>query len=272
MRPHDPHDRFPRRRRPIVEGLEARDLPSHIALSTVQAPARPAGSGSQSQVAGDKIHDGTAASRGRQASLPNPAVIQQAVNLLYGPNSPTPMTPTPQEIHRETFVAHWTGKYTVGPPRFSDRASTIHFYAVSGGSNQFDKGKFQMVLFPPADPNATPNPGDPYANQVTGVAGLFTKNFLQTGDLLILDLNGAPGPGSGSRSLPTHLSWTYDTDSAALYAAPTGFTQGTGVLDIQYIPDRVPLAGTMGSGQMIVTFQGLINVSQVTNPISKVIM
>ena len=37
---------------------------------------------------------------------------------------------------------------------------------------------------PPANPNATPTPGNPYANQVTGAVGIFTKNFLQTGNLL----------------------------------------------------------------------------------------
>ena len=54
------------------------------------------------------------------------------------------MTPTPAEVHRQTFAARWIGQYTVGPPRFSDRASTIHAYGVSGGSNQFLKGKFQI--------------------------------------------------------------------------------------------------------------------------------
>jgi hypothetical protein len=244
MRPYSPHGVESRRSRPTVEGLESRDLPSQLAL-------------------------GTGAAHG---TLPDPAVIQQAVNLLYGPNSLTPMTPTNQEIHRQTFIARWAGQYTVGAPRFSDRASTIHFYSPSGGSNQFQSGKFQMVLFPPANPNATPTPGNPYANQTTGVAGLFTKNFLQSGNLLVLDLIGASGSGSGAANLPTHLSWTYDGDSAGLYAAPGQFTQGTGVIDIHYIPDAVPRTGTLGSGRMIVTIQGLINLGQVTNPLSKVYM
>ena len=52
------------------------------------------------------------------ASLPNPAVIEQAVQLLYGPNSQNPMTPTPAEVHRQTFVARWIGQYTVGSTPF----------------------------------------------------------------------------------------------------------------------------------------------------------
>src|SRR5262249_1947990 len=142
MRPRDPHDSGRRRRRPVVERLEARDLPSSLASTGGSAPAVPVGTVSPIFVVGNPASAG----RSRRTSLPDPAVIQNPINLLYGPNSATPMTPTPQEIRRQTFVAHWIGRYTVGAPRFSDRASTIHFYAVSGGSNQFEKGKFQMAL------------------------------------------------------------------------------------------------------------------------------
>ena len=47
--------------------------------------------------------------------------------------------------------------------------------------------------------------------------------------------------------------------------------QGAGTLDLKWIPDAHPLAGTMGSGKVIVTFQGLINASQLVSPISKLI-
>jgi len=233
-----------RRSRPAVESLEARELPS-ITLPT--------------------------AARVDQSQFPDPAVIEQSVNLLYGPNSATPMTPTPQEVKRETFTARWVGQYTIGPPTFSDRASTIHAWAKTGGSNQFLKGKFQMELFPPADPNAAPNPGNPFANRVTGLAALFPQNLLQSGGLLVLDLNAAPATGSPPGALPTHLSWTYDTNaSAGPYTSPLLFSQGTGTLEIQWIPDAHPLPHTLGSGQMIVTFQGLINYNQIASAVSKV--
>ncbi len=233
-----------RRWRPSLEGLEARDL-----LSTMVAPAAGVNSG----------------------FVPNPTVIQQSVNLLYGPSSATPMTPTPREVKRETFTARWIGQYTIGPPGFSDRASTIHAWAKTGGSNQFLKGKFQMELFPPADPNAAPDPGNPFANRVTGLAALFPQNLLQTGGLLVLDLNATPAPGSTPGELPTHLSWTYDTNaSAGPYTAPALFSQGTGTLDIEWIPDAHPLPGTLGSGKMIVTFQGLINYNQIASGVSPV--
>src|SRR5262249_11693003 len=125
----------------------------------------------------------------------DPRILQQAAAALYRPEVP-PGTPTPREIHRQTFTARWVGKYTIGAPRFSDRASTIHLYGVSGGSNQFLRGKFDIAIFPPSDPGATPTPGNPYANQITGVAALFGQNYLQSGSMAVLDLNGAPAPGS----------------------------------------------------------------------------
>jgi hypothetical protein len=216
------------------------------------------------------VQNDTTQSRTGHTPFPDPEVIANSINLLYGPNSLTPQTPTPAEVKRQTFVASYVGTYTVGPPRFSDRSLTIHAYSKTGGSNQFLKGKLQIVIFPPANPDAQPTPGNPYANQVTGVASLFTQNYLQTGGLLILDLNDTPTPGSDTKTLPTHLNWTYDSfASAGPYAGPTlDFFQGTGVVDIHYIPDPRPQRGTLGSGHFIASFQGVINTNQITGNIS----
>ena len=248
MRPRViPNRASTRRARPEVEGLEVRDLPS------VAQPL-------------------ATSNRAEATRFPNPAVIANSINLLYGPNSATPQTPTAAEVKRETFTAKWTGTYTVGAPRFSDRASTIHFYSKDGGTNQFLKGKLQVVLFPPADPNATPNPGDPFANQVTGYAALFEQNFLQSSSLAILDISGPPPSAADPQALPTHLNWTYDSfASAGAYVAPAlDFFQGQGVLDIQYIPDAHPLPGTQGSGHFNISFQGVLNCSQLFSPVSPV--
>jgi len=284
MRPHDPSDGWSRRRRPrrpVLEGLEARALLSAVAKATT-APSvtHPAATTAAVRALRNQAHPNSPnglLGKGAPGPFLNSAVIAQAVKELYPPNEP-PGTPTPREIHRQIFTARWIGRYTIGPPRFSDRASTIHLYGVDGGSNQFLIGKFQIALFPPANPSATATPGDPYANQVTGVAGLFTQNYLQTGGLLVLDLNATPAPGSSPDALPTHLTWTYDSNaSASNYSAPTGilpgsgFTQGTGTLDIKYIPAAHPQPGTMGSGMAIVTFQGLINTSQIVSAVSKFI-
>ena len=96
MRFSDPRPRRPRGRVPLVEGLETRELMSTATLSGTSPGA------------------GLASS----ANLVNSPLIQEFANLLYGPNSPTPMTPTPQELKRQLFTAAWVGKYTVGPPLF----------------------------------------------------------------------------------------------------------------------------------------------------------
>jgi hypothetical protein len=266
-----------------MEGLEARDLPSGAGWLMSQAHAgrslhpRADHTSAQGVAPADRAHaegqvvDNLPSSSG-DPPFPDPAVIARSIDLLYGPNSPTPRVPTPREVKRETFTARWTGTYVIGPPRFSDRFSTIHFYAVSGGSNQFLKGKFQMALFPPADPNATPNPGDPFANQVTGVAALFNQNLLQTGGYAIIDLNSVSAPGSDPSALPTHMTWTFDSvSSAGTYTAPfNDFNQGTGVVDVHYSPDATPQPGTLGSGHFIVSFQGVLNYSQLISDVSKV--
>jgi hypothetical protein len=288
MHPHDRRVPRPRRHRPLMESLEARDLPSSIVVKpapaslnhrphavAVQSLAHPAVSRSVSGPARNTAHtDSPNGLLGKKppGSFLDPAVIAQFANLLYGPGSPTPMTPTAQEINRQIFTGRWVAQYTVGPPRFSDRASTIHVWSKTGGSDQFLKGKLDMTLFPTADPAATPTPGNPYANQLTGVVGLFNQNLLQSSGVLVLDIAGPSSAGSGPQALPTKLTWTYDNNtSAGPYAAPAQFTQGAGALDLKWLPDAHPLPGTMGSGKVIVTFQGLINSSQLVSGISKFI-
>lgn len=78
--------------------------------------------------------------------------------------------------------------------------------------------------------------------------------------------------------MPTELTWTYDSNtSAGPYSSPvgilpgSGYTQGTGTVEIHWIPDLHPLPGTRGSGKVVVTFQGLINTSQIVSAVSKFI-
>lgn len=261
----------------FVENLEAREMLSAtpIAAPGARSAAAEVASIRTVDAARRDHHFATSRTSGDPSGNPfekfvNPNVIAYFENLLYGPNSATPMTPSAASLQRQLFTGRWVGQYTIGPPRFNDRASTIHLWAVSGGSNQFHKGKFNMVLFPPADPNAVPNPGDPFVNQTTGLATMFTQNNLQTGGMLIVDINGQPKPGDSPNTLPTDLTWTFDSSSAGPYTAPAGFTQGAGSLNIEYKPSRRPVPGTEGSGKMIVTFQGLINYSFLISSVAKV--
>ena len=53
------------------------------------------------------------------------------------------------------------------------------------------------------------------------------------------------------------------------YIGPTiNFFQGTGVLDIHYVPDSHPRPGTLGSGTLTVSIQGVINTSQLISNVS----
>lgn len=264
------------RSRPMIEGLEPRELPS-VALAASTSGVRPTSRPATAAIVARPDSSNGLIGKNAPGPFLNPTVLQRAAAALYQANLP-PGTPTPREVRRQTFTARWVGKYTIGAPRFLDRASTIHVYGVSGGSNQFLKGKFQIALFPPADSGATPTPGNPYANQFTGVAALFGQNYLQSGSMVLLDLNGTPAPGSSPEALPTQLTWTYDSNaSAGPYASPggvvpgSGYLQGAGAVELQWIPDPHPLRGTRGSGQVVVTFQGLINTSGIVSGVSKFI-
>ena len=285
-----------RRCQPGLEALEPRDLPSVA---------------------------GPLASARRPGSTPvrpaNPAVIAALAKELYKPVTTTfpvkigtqvfpPGTyavpqPTAAELARETFVERFTGHYVVGPPRFSNQASTIRIWSKGGNgtSNQFLHSRTQIILFTPADPTAKPTTNDPVAGQVIGLVSAFPLSMLESSSYLMMDVTNLPGVASNNPSaldhgLPSHLAVTSDPVSGGVYAGPqftstppvqtnatTGqpfalipgsggavdFLNGTGVMDIKYIPDRHPHAGTLGSGTAIVTIQALINTTGATDAIAQ---
>jgi hypothetical protein len=305
MRPLNRREGHARRTcRPGLEGLETRDLPS-TAAPLAQLP-RPGG--------------GLAQTLGSlSTSIPvkpaDPALISGLVKRRYAPVTTTfpikignqvfpPGTfpvpqPTGTEVQRETFVERFTGRYFVGPPRFSNQSSSIHIYSngANAMSNQFLHGRSQIILFTPADPTTN----DPVAGQVIGLATTFPQNFLQSSSNLFMDVTNVPGVASNDpkaldHGLPSHLALTADPVSGGVYAGPqftstpavqtnaaTGqpfplipgtsgyvnFLDGTGVLDIKYMPDKHPRSGTLGSGVAIVTMQGLINTTGATSAIAK---
>jgi hypothetical protein len=225
-------------------------------------------------------------------------------NQVFPPGTYPVPQPAPAEVRRETFSATFVGRYTVGPPRFSNQAATIQIFS-SGknvGSNQFQKGRTQIVLFPPADPTAKPTTNDPVAGQVIGLAVLFPANTLQSSDALFLNLTNVPGVASNDpkaldHGFPSRLAFTLDGPvNAGAYTSPafattpsvqtnamTGqpvpviggaggavaFFQGTGVVDIKYVPNQPRLSGATQSGTAIVTIQSLINVSGTLNALYK---
>ena len=283
-----------RRFRPGIEALDARELPSSFGGQIARTPA-----------------------------WVNQSLLQNLAGTLYAPITTTaPIQvggttfpagtysvpqPSPAEVKRETFWIEFVGRYSAGPPRFSNQSATIHIYSngKSVSSNQFLKGRAQVLLFPPADPTAKPTTEDPVAGQVNGVVSVFTSNVLQSGSVLFAEATNLPGvasndPAALDHGLPSHLAFMIDPAgvSGGLYSVPqfattpatianpasgqpltlqggsggaVAFNQGAGVLDIKYLPDNHLRAGAIQSGKVIVRLQGLNNLTGVLNPLYKAI-
>jgi hypothetical protein len=324
-------DQGPRQYRPSLERLEARDLPSashFIGASLSDGGAqRPAsdlrvwtGPTQRQSLAGP-----SGAPSGHGASSPTPAWVDQSLlqtlaRALYAPVTTTapfkvgtevfpPGTyavpqPTPAEVQRESFWAEFVGKYYVGPPRFSNQAATIHIYSngPSVTSNQFLKGRAQVLLSPPADPTAAPSTNDPAAGRVTGLVAIFPLNVLQGSSQFYLDATNLPGvasndPNALDHGMPSRLQLLLDVGTTSgIYATVTyattpptvtnpstgqaeplvggsggavAYTQGVGVLDIKYSPPQHRGPGAIQTGTVLVRIQGVTNLSGVQNALYK---
>jgi hypothetical protein len=320
---------------PSLERLEIRDLPSALAthgspttkqraselsLNLVVANSQPQSGAGRSPASGARPATSEAVSTPRWV---NESFLESLVSKLYGPvtttepiqvgNNPAPSPagtysvpqPTPLEIHRETFWLEFVGNYSVGPPRFSNQASTIHIFSNgrSVASNQFLQGRAQVLLFPPVDPTATPTVLDPVAGQVAGVFTAFPANVLQSGSSLLAELTNMPGVASNDPSaldhgLPSRLQFLIDPGgvSGGLYSTPaftttpatltnpatgkavstTGgaggavaFNQGAGMIEIKYLPSKHPQERASQSGTVLVRIQGLINTTGALNALYK---
>jgi hypothetical protein len=229
----------------------------------------------------------------------------QVGSQIFPPGTYKVPQPSQAEIRRETFWTEFVGHYSVGAPRFSNQSATIHIFSNGRDvtSNQFLLGRGQVLLFPPADPNAKPTTEDPVAGQVTGLISLFAANILQSGSVLFSQATNVPGVASNDPSaldhgLPSHLAFQIDPGgvSGGTYSTPqytttpptitdpaTGqpilleggsggavaFNQGAGIIDIKYMPNNHLRAGATQSGTVVVRMQGLINLTGVLNPLYK---
>ena len=283
-----------RRFRPGIEDLDARELPSSFGGHLARTPAW----------VNENLIQSLAATLYAPITTTTPI---QVGGTVFPPGTYSVPQPTRAEVARQTFWAQLVGHYSVGPPRFSNQAATIHIYSdgKSVASSQFNKGRAQVLLFPPADPTAKPTTEDPVAGQVNGLVSVFTSNVLQSGSVLFAEAMNLPGVASNDptaldHGLPSHLAFMIDPAgvSGGLYSVPqfattpativnpaTGkpltlqggaggavaFNQGAGVLDIKYLPDSHPKAGTSQSGKVIVRLLGLNNLTGVLNPLYKAI-
>jgi hypothetical protein len=264
------------------EGLESREVPSTASLPPIgptTSPGFDSGTTPLPKVPANLIQPPTYALLQQyvnqvHTTAANPVPSGYATKVQALDPTPVPTNPTPAEVAREYFVGKFIGRYTIGPGRQAGQALTIHAYnTYEAGSNQFLKGKAQLILSTSSAPSGTP---------VSGLVSFFTQSFLQSGNLLIIDVGktnqtaGAPDLSAptvmthvGGLLLPTQASWAFDTTSGGAYTAPMGFTQGGGQLSIAYTPDATPKAGTLGSGKIEVLLQGLINVSSILNATDK---
>jgi hypothetical protein len=256
MHPKSPFKRTARKCRPGLENLEGRDLPSSHPLG----PALP----------------------GKHFPAPD---VSQFVPILYPPGTPQP---TAAEVARESFIAKGVGRYTIGPGRFDTQALAIHGFGKPMTSNFSRRFHFQYQVTEPVNKDQA----------VTGVMSLVGGNFLQNSAIDIIDFIGPTG--TEVNGLPTSLFWVpdanqtqatafagtgstipgfanfpanYFTASGAL-APPPGspgslgpptsvdnWNMGLGIATFTYIPDRHPVAGSLGSGTVIVVLKGLRNYS-----------
>jgi hypothetical protein len=228
--------------RPGLESLEVRDLLSALTvhpkttnhetsprLNLMIAAETAAYTGTTSVPLSTKVVQKSSGT----PSWVNQSYLQSLVGQLYGPvTTTTPTTvgsqtlppgtysvpqPTAREVRRQTFWMQFQGTYTVGAARFSNQASTIHIFSDgrSVTSNSFLSGRAQLLIFPPADPTATPTTLDPIAGQVTGLMSAFSANVLQSGSVLFSEVSNVPGVASNDPSaldhgLPSQLQFLID--------------------------------------------------------------
>src|SRR4051794_29469740 len=137
-----------RRQRPSLEVLEARDLPSTF------------------QVVGP-----TRGEHGAKGPYLNLIVVKDPSRGDSRQGTSQVSQPAQDEVRGETFVAEFTGRYSVGAPRASGQSSTIHIDSKGNAvtSNWFHKGRARILLFPPAEPPATSTTPGPASGFVTGL-------------------------------------------------------------------------------------------------------
>jgi hypothetical protein len=293
--------------RPSLEGLETRDLPSAATPRLVQAHAGGSAiavAGANVSTDLRPLNPGLIPAFVNKLYGPITTTTPVTIgNQVFPPGTYAVPQPTSAELRRESLVERFTGRYVIGTPRFSNQSATIHIFSkgANATSNQFLHARSQIILFTPADPAAKPTTNDPVAGMVTGLVSTFPQSFLQSSSYQVFDVTNVPGVASNDpkaldHGLPSHLAITWDPVSGGTYATPqftstpavqtnaaTGtpfpllggsggavaYFQGTGFLDIKYVPDAHPRAGTRGSGTAVVTIQGLVNTTGATDAIAK---
>ncbi len=260
-----------RERRPTLEGLEGRSLLSTVPIAHVSGAVLPVGglNGAPSFAGPLTPAEGLGPLRPDPSLVARvfaPAAYPATVAVTNTDGTISNLTnpqPTQSELAREYFTGEFTGTYTVTPGHFAGQASTVKFVSRGLRSNQFLHGKAQVIIAPSTDQAAS----------FFGTAALFPQSTLNSGEAVVLDLEGNPkttadpstAPVYNAQGLPTHMVWQPDPASGSGYTGATGFNQGYGYMDAVYTPDRHAQRGASSSGKVTVLFQGLFNTAGILN-------
>ena len=257
-----------RRYRPSLDGLEARDLPSTLAVvGETAGKHRPTAPHLNLVVMSEPHHvsSGAAGALARTSSAighGNAPVGQRELPPIVGRPAlrtadhdhadpggrPDVRRRAPTRSHsrrRARSAARPSGSSSSatirsGAPRFSNQSATIHIFSNgrSVTSNQFFNGRAQILLFPPADPTAKPTTNDPVAGQVAGLFTTFPANVLQSSSSLFAQVTNLPGVASNDPSaldhgLPSRLQFLIDPGgvSGGVYSTPAFSTTPATITD-----------------------------------------
>lgn len=243
-------------RRPIgrdFEVLESRDLPSAL-----HAPAAPSHAHRRAPAATTDPAGGGGASSSGQS--PNVSVGSYTVNLAgatnntYSTSSMISGAPTRHERLRDNFTAVFYGPYVIGPPRFT--GDTSQTYTNSGGtSSSFLKGNLQLGFETPSSTAQGP----------AGTATLYPKNYLMTGNFLVLQLQGDPTDARDGRA--TSFSYTVLGTSSGMYSNASG----AGTVQLVYHPGSpdggILHANGLPTGNVSVIIRGTLILDGTVNPL-----
>jgi hypothetical protein len=234
-----------RAKRPALEPLEGRDLPSGVISAMVNRRLEPHPRPSQ----------------GSPLAQTSPVQVAGGGTSAYVPGgNPDPSLlaplgqPTQRELNRTFFRASYEGPFNVLPGRTDTEARRV-FIRGTGTSTAFLHGNIQILLVVPQDPAAP----------VIGISSQSDRS-INTSGILGFDLTGGQ-QFLGSHGLPTTLNYTIDINvSAGTFVAASG--QGT--MQIRYTSQKRHFKGERGGpgdGTAYVKIQGLVLTLGATNPL-----
>ena len=241
-----------RRRIWVVESLESREcfsITPILGLITnppVAALSPGTGAGGSGSASGSTSSSG--ATGGGSGFMFDPATGQVQNQGIGGSGITTDLAPAlPNEVHRRSFVAKFSGTVVQQPPRLLDQTRQYYILA-PGNTNQFLHGTLQMRYY---TPNSSPIP---IIDPATGLPALDTKGiplveqaFATTGTLSMADRSTQSGGvilanligstvAEDKLGRPTNFSLNLNGGggSGGIYASATG----AGTVNIAYHGNR----------------------------------